>query len=117
MSTDAYLDAKTAFERIDRGVVDLAQRIGKIADALKLNRGVFCFSNTPGGFPPEVVMGRNSISDDGNTWPSAAAINATLVEWHAAKDAMIRAWGAIPQDRREGLKPPPDIPNRAPGYR
>lgn len=117
MSTDAYLDAKTAFERIDKRISDMGGRIGKVAQALNLTRSVFCFSNTPGGFPPETVMGRNSISDDGNTWPSATAINADLVEWHTAKQAMNRAWDAIPQERRDGLKPPPDIGQRGPGYR
>jgi hypothetical protein len=107
--TDVYLDAKRAFERIDYRVSDLAERIGKVAHVLNMTRGVFCFSKTPGDFTPEVVRGRNSVSEDGNTWLSAADINAALVEWHTAKGIMNRTWAVIPQDRREGLKPPPDI--------
>jgi hypothetical protein len=105
VSTDAYLDAKAAFERIDASVTDLAARLVKVGEAIRTNRGRFCFSNTPGaGFPAEVAMG--GLSQDGNTWPSAATINAALADWHKAKQAMDMAWAAIPQDRRAGLVPP-----------
>ena len=107
MGADAYLAARAAFERANANVSNLGTRIARIGEALKINRGSFCFSNVQGGFPAEVVMGRQSITDDGNTWPSATAINASLVEWHQAKQAMLNAYGSIPQDQRSGVVPPP----------
>lgn len=107
MGADAYLAARAAFERANANISNLGTRIARIGEALKLNRSSFCFSNVQGGFPAEVVMGRQSISDDGNTWPSATAINASLVEWHQAKQAMLAAYGSVPQDQRSGLVPPP----------
>ena len=38
-------------------------------------------------------MGRQRRTDDGNTWPTAATINAALVERHEAKQAMLTAYG------------------------
>ena len=107
MSTDAYLDAKTVFERADRAITALSARLAKVSAALEHTRGFFAFSNVEGsGFPPETVMGRQSVSDDGNTWPSAKTINQALMDWHGAKQAMETAWAAIPQERKAGLVPP-----------
>jgi hypothetical protein len=55
----------------------------------------------------QAVMGTQSITDDGNTWPAAAVINTALTEWHAARQAMYNAFDGVPQDRRAGLVPPP----------
>lgn len=107
MGADAYLAARAAYERANANVSNLGTRVARIGEALKINRGSFCFSNTEGGFPAEVVMGRQSITDDGNTWPSAKTINAALVEWHQAKQAMLTAYGSIPQDQRSGVVAPP----------
>jgi hypothetical protein len=107
MSTDAYLDAKTAFELADRSITTLSARLAKISAALEHTRGFFAFSNVEGsGFPPEALMGRQSVSDDGNTWPTAKTINQALMDWHKAKQSMDAAWASIPQERRAGLVPP-----------
>jgi hypothetical protein len=107
VGADAYLAARAAFERANANVTNLGTRIAKIGDVLRMNRGGFCFSNVPGGFPAATIMGSQSASDDGNTWPTATAINAVLVEWHQAKQAMLTAYGSIPQDQRSGVVPPP----------
>jgi hypothetical protein len=110
MSTDAYLDAKNAFDQADRAITALHHRLGRVAAALEHSRGFFAFSNVEGsGFPPETIMGRQSVSDDGNTWPSARAINQALMDWHRTKQAMDNAWAAVPQDRKAGLVPPPSV--------
>ena len=85
----------------------MAAKLSKVGDALIVNRGMFCFANAGGGFPPETVMGRGSITEDGNSWPAAGAINTVLTEWHKAKQAMNNAWRAVPQERRTGLVAPP----------
>lgn len=109
MSADAYLAARTAFSRVNANVNELAAQLSRVGDVLKSHRGSFCFSNTPGGFPAEVVMGNQRRTEDGNTWPTAAAINAALVEWHQAKNAMLAAFNSVPQDQRSGLVPPPQL--------
>jgi hypothetical protein len=54
-------------------------------------------------------MGHQSIPDDGNTWPTAAAINTALAECHAVRQAMYNAFDGVPQDRRAGLVSPSSI--------
>jgi hypothetical protein len=107
VGADAYLAARAAFERVNANVTNLGTQIARVGEILKVNRSSFCFSNTEGGFPAEVVMGRQSRTEDGNTWPSAKAINAALMEWHQTRQAMLTAYGSIPQDQRSGVVPPP----------
>jgi hypothetical protein len=108
MGADAYLQARAAFERANGAVTEIVNRVQKVANALRDSRPLFTFSNVEGsGFPPEVIMSRSSISEDGNAWPSAKSINLALMEWHKAKTAVDMAWSAIPPDQRNGLVAPP----------
>jgi hypothetical protein len=107
VSADAYLDAKAAFDRANTKINELSHKVGRVAAALLHQRDTFTFSNVEGpGFPPEAIMSRSSVSEDGNTWPSAKTINQALAEWHQARQAMNSAWSAVPADRRAGLVPP-----------
>lgn len=107
MSTDAYLDAKTAFERIDAQLNETAQFVGTVAQAMSGSRGTFSLANTGVGLPAEAIMSSKSGTLNGDKWPSAKQIMEGLAEWHKAKLAMLNAWNAVPQDRRTGLVPPP----------
>jgi hypothetical protein len=75
VSADAYLDAKAAFDRANANIDQLSHKLGRVAAALHQQRDTFSFSNVEGpGFPPEAIMSRSSVSEDGNTWPSAKTI-------------------------------------------
>lgn len=108
MSTDAYLDAKTAFEDKERDVQQFSQLLSKVSSALTRQPGKFIFSNVDAGLPMEASMSRDSVSVNANDWKSPKQIQEMLGEWHKLKDAMHVAWGNIPENRKEGLKPPRD---------
>lgn len=106
VSTDAYLDARIAFECTEQEIKALATNIVNVGMALRDAPGRFSFSNAPAELPAEAIMGRGSKSFDANSWPSAAAVNAKLKEWHARHAKMIDAWSAVPHERRGSLLAP-----------
>jgi hypothetical protein len=107
VSTDAYLDAKAAFENIENKVRDMSQTLINVGGAINRQPGRFIFSNCDLGLPMEASMSRDSISVDANQWKTPKQIQEMLAEWHKLKDAMHTAWQNVPAARREGLKPPP----------
>jgi hypothetical protein len=72
----------------------------------------FSFANAQGGFPPEVIMSRDSRSANGHDWPSADKINETLAKMHSAKTEMNNAWQRSSPIERDALQPPPGIAKR-----
>lgn len=106
MSTDAYLDAKAAFERIDRKVRDVGRQLSAVGTALATNPSKFIFANLSLGLPMEASMSRDSVSVDANNWLSAIQIQTLLSEWHNAKADMMGAWSNVPNDRRSNLVAP-----------
>jgi len=68
-------------------------------------------SNVSGGGYPAEVVNRNAPGINAREWLSAEAIHNVLVAFHDARVAVVHAWGAIPQERRVGLAPPPAWPN------
>lgn len=117
MSTDAYLDAKAAFERIDGEIDQIARDLGLVAQSLSSNRSSFSFTNSGIGLSAPALMGTHSQSFDGNNWLSAKQIMEKLASYHSTKDAMFAAWKAIPHERQKGLVPPTSPSRRAPGPR
>jgi len=112
MSTDAYLDAKARFEKVSEEVRALGIRLFSVGAAIRDKPSRFLFANAPGAFPAEAGQSRDSVSEDGATWPTAAKINEMLGSWHDAKQAMEDAWFKIPADRQAGLIAPPTIRTR-----
>jgi hypothetical protein len=106
MSIEAYLDARAKFDQVSRDVSAASDTLARVARNLTDKRNRFSFSNVSGGFPAEVLMSPDSVSMDGNAWPSAGAINLLLAQWHEAGFQMQQAWRAIPKERQGGLLPP-----------
>jgi hypothetical protein len=108
MSTDAYLDAKATFERIDKEVRQLGETIANVGFSISRSPGPgrFSFSNVGGKFPMDAVMGEECATSNGSSWPTAQQVNDRLGDWHDAKSAMMATWRAIPPERRSGLLPP-----------
>jgi hypothetical protein len=107
MSTDAYLDAKAAFERIQQQIADAARSLVEVGNALQRSPGTFSFSNTSQGLPAEAIMSRDSVSANADRWPTAKRVMELLAEYHQAKSAMQQAWSNVPAGRRAGLVAPP----------
>jgi hypothetical protein len=108
-NADAYLDARSAFDRVAKEVGDVAKMLHIVAGALERNPGKFSFSNTQPGLPPEAVLSRNTPSITAADWKSAHEIQEMLSRWHDAREAMLELWNGIPHDRRPGLQPPPTL--------
>jgi hypothetical protein len=106
MSTDAYLDAKAAFERVEKQLFDFGQMLASVGGAISRQPGKFIFSNCDMGLPMEASMSRESVTVDANQWRTPRQIQEMLAEWHKVKNAMYSAWAAVPASRRESLKPP-----------
>jgi hypothetical protein len=117
MSTDAYLDAKAAFEQHEKKLQDFGNFLIQAGNAIRNQPGRFIFSNCGIGLPMEASMSRDSVSVNANEWRTPQQIQETIAEWHKLKDAMRGAWDAVPAARREGLKPPPGLEARGSGYR
>jgi hypothetical protein len=113
VSTDAYLDAKAAFERADTKIKQLGQFISEAGRNLMQKPGRFIFSNCQPGLPMEASMSRDSVSINATDWRSPQQIQEAIAEWHKLKDAMNSAWDSVPHERREGLKPPPSASQRS----
>jgi hypothetical protein len=109
VSTDAYLDAKAAFENHDKRVKEFAQFLASVGNAISGQPGKFIFSNTNVGLPMEASMSPDSVSVNANEWRTPQQIQEMLAEWHKLKSEMRSAWDAVPAARRDGLKPPPGM--------
>lgn len=106
MSTDAYLDAKAAFEGIEKKLAEFSNFLIHVGGAISRQPGRFIFSNCDSGLPMEASMSRDSVSVNANDWKTPKQIQEMLGEWHKLKDAMHVAWQNVPPARKEGLKPP-----------
>lgn len=107
MSIEAYIAARANYVRVNTALDSLASSISAVGRALTQNRARFSFSNTGQGLPIEAMMARDSISADGNDWPSARQIMESLSQWHAAKNDVINTWSSLNADQRSALQPPP----------
>lgn len=107
MSIDQYIAARAEFVRIDAEVSELGKNIAEIGNTITQKRARFSFSNTGQGLPMEAVMSRDSVSADGNQWPSAQRVMEGLAKWHAARGAVDGAWHALSKDQQAALQPPP----------
>jgi len=104
---EEYAAALAAFKAANAEVDKLAVEISAVGKQLVDNRGAFCFSNVPGGFPLEVTGSPHSRSANGSDWKSAAQINEALIGWHSARSNLNDLWRSLPADQREALQPPP----------
>jgi hypothetical protein len=103
MSTDAYLDAKAAFEQSDAKIKEFGQFLSAVGSNLMQKPGRFMFSNCQPGLPIEASMSADSISVNAGDWRSPQQIQESIADWHKKKDAMLSAWESVPHERREGL--------------
>jgi hypothetical protein len=119
VSTDAYLDAKAAFEQHEKKLQNFGNFLVEAGSGIRSQPGRVIFSNVSSGvgLPMEASMSRDSISINARDWRTPEQIQEMLAEWHKLRDAMRGAWEAVPQTRREGLKPPPGLESRGSGYR
>jgi hypothetical protein len=106
MSTDAYLDAKKAYEDHSQALRAFAATLRKVSDAIAANPGRFIISNVATGLPMS-AMGGSSVN--GDEWKSADQIQQMLLKWHQLRDRMLQAWESVPNDRKNGLVPPPGV--------
>ena len=107
MSIDDYIATRAEFVRNDAEVSELGKSIAEIGNAITQKRARFAFSNVGQGLPMEAMMSRDSVSADGNDWPSAQRIMEILAKWHAARSAVDSAWRALSRDQQAALQPPP----------
>lgn len=107
MSIEAYIAARANYVRVNSSLDDLASHISTVGRHLTQTRSRFSFSNTNQGLPIEATMARDSVSADGNAWPSAHLIMDALGEWHKSKDDVRNSWGALTPDQKAALQPPP----------
>lgn len=107
MSIDNYVAARAEFVRVDAEITELGKCIVEVGNAISQKRARFSFSNTGQGLPMEAMMSRDSVSADGNQWPSAQGIMESLARWHAARGAVDGAWHALSRDQQAALQPPP----------
>jgi hypothetical protein len=106
MTTDAYLDAKHAFEKIDSEVKAIGKLIADVGSALMHRPDRFIFSNVPTGLPGTIALNQHTPSANGAAWLSADAIQQKLVRWHQTRDEMMAKWNSVPQERRGNLVSP-----------
>jgi len=100
-----YLESRKQYDAANRLVNELVTAIQDVGRHLSRNPLNFMFSNVEVGMPAEVLSSQ-SISFDGNRWPSAMAIQNALLSLHQAKQAAFRAWGALDPADQAGLIPP-----------
>jgi len=103
---EAYLQARTEFERDERETKALADVLDRAASALRNQPGRMGFSNTNEGLPPEAFMSRGSVSINADDWRTPQQIMALLARYHAAKSNVANLWNLIPQNLQGGLQPP-----------
>src|SRR5437773_10374175 len=110
MSMEEYAQKKAAFDQVNRERQGIINTLEGLAGALRENPDGFHFSNIEGGFPAEVIFGRNSPSFDGRRWPSAQNIQNALVQWHQARQEMHGSWDRLTPEQKGAMQPPPGRP-------
>ena len=103
---EKYLEARAAFEDADKAIDIWRTVLVEVMRGLQDARGTFHFSNLATALPPEATLGPRTMHVDANRWPSAEAIQLTLVGWHVTKAQMLASYQAVPQHIRSGVLPP-----------
>jgi hypothetical protein len=118
MSAEAYLAARAAFSATAAELKSMTDVLATVASSLQSDPLKFIFANQGIGLPMEASMSRGSRSVDANAWPTVQQIMQLLERYHQQKGQLETAWGALPQNMRDGMKAPDDlIPGRGYGGR
>jgi hypothetical protein len=107
MSIDAYITARAIYVRVNASLDELSSLVSGVGRSLVQQRARFSFSNTGQGLPMEAMTSRDSVSADGNSWPTAQQIMEALAEWHQSKSNVQNTWGSLTADQKAALQPPP----------
>ena len=102
----AFLEASKEFGEATQKVEEAVKRIQDAAELLKRWKGLFV-DPTEHGYPATITVGETPRLDL-TDWPKADELDGMLTAWHNANLALTRAWSAIPQDERYGLRSPED---------
>lgn len=103
-----YILARSEFVAAHQHVHQIAKMLLEVGAILSSRPSIFSFSNF-GSWPMEATMTRDSVSVDGNQWPTKEAIYEALIKLHKATDKVKGAWARVPEDQRESLQPPPGV--------
>lgn len=107
VSTDMYIDARSAFVRVDTELKEVADVLRVVSDALKRQPGKFVFENVEPGLPVPAGLVHDAISIYGSQWKSAEQIQTLLAKWHDARKQMVSTYNDLPDHRRDGVQAPP----------
>ena len=99
---EAYLNARSEFERAKAEVRKIAVTISNVGQALASDPGQVSIANTNVGLPLGTVRPVASADE----WKSAEQIMLALSKYHQARTAMRQTWQGVPPAQQSGLQPP-----------
>jgi len=102
-----YVDARTAFVKIDEELDKLAGLFFDCHQNLHHSRRKFIFGNTKAGTPAGVALGENAKRINADAWKTPEEINEIIGEWHRARNTLKKLWEALPKEKQEGVNSPP----------
>jgi hypothetical protein len=108
MSDSSIGTYQQAVNQLKRAQADVERYVTTIQTASRLlGNGKWktaMMANVSGGFPADIAFSRESIN--GNDWPTGQQLADVLQAYHATRQALKNAWGAIPPDERAVVHPP-----------
>ena len=104
---EAYQNSLTKLKYAEDDAKRVVQTVEDIAQKLRGHswRTVMLANLHDVRFPADFDPARPSI--DCNSWPTPEQIRDAIQAYHDARLASKNAWGHVPTDRRQGLRPPP----------
>jgi len=103
-----YQDAMREYEKARSEAGQKIRLIEDVSSALRNGLSAFLFRNyslpTATRDSYQSSLGRLDMSG----WPNSESLKEILTKWHAAFTRLRETWGAIPENDRIGLKPPPE---------
>jgi hypothetical protein len=97
MSAERYFDAIDDLVRAHNHLATLIATVADVAARLK------DWDKTH----PQTLNG--TLEKAIEAWPDANSLSAAIAAWKAASAAVMRAWEAVPKDRRAALKSPDEF--------
>ncbi|MDO8477378.1 MAG: hypothetical protein Q7W02_14515 [Candidatus Rokubacteria bacterium] len=100
---EQYLVARRALDVAAGRAAETVERVRRVATMLGGDwRDVAVLAGK--SYVPLRLLHSPAITRD--EWPSIDEIADVLGEWHRAYDAVVRAWAALPEDRRREVTSP-----------
>lgn len=111
-------DYQVAFSRLEAAEIELE----KVRSRLESIKGSLANTEraTIPGIAPISARKATSYSQTVLTldsWPTAEAIKAAVIEWQTARQALLSLWEKIPEAKRSSLQPPLNAPGGTGHYR